>query len=59
MIRDAVHRIVDELPDDALGAAAEYLAALRDDASDGVTGVDPGFSDRSVQLTSHPSDGSE
>jgi hypothetical protein len=31
MIRDALHRLVDELPDDAIDAAAEYLAALRDD----------------------------
>jgi hypothetical protein len=59
MIRDALDRLVDELPDDAMDAAAEYLAALRDNASDRVTGVDSGFSDRSVELTPHASDGSE
>jgi hypothetical protein len=43
MIRDTVHRLVDELPDDVMDAAAEYLAALRDDARDEVTGVDYDF----------------
>ena len=31
MTRDTLYRLVDELPDDAMDAAAEYLAALRDD----------------------------
>ena len=31
MTRDALYQLVDELPDDAMDAAAEYLAALRDD----------------------------
>ncbi|HZR98029.1 MAG TPA: hypothetical protein VFE37_04940 [Chloroflexota bacterium] len=31
MTRDALYHLIDELPDDAMDAAAEYLAALRDD----------------------------
>lgn len=29
--RDAVHQLIDELPDDILPEVARYLAALRDD----------------------------
>jgi hypothetical protein len=31
MTRDALYRLVDELPDEVMDAAGEYLAALRDD----------------------------
>jgi hypothetical protein len=31
MTRDALYQLVDALPDEAMEAAAEYLAALRDD----------------------------
>lgn len=32
MTRDALYQLVNELPDEAMDAAAEYLAALRDDS---------------------------
>lgn len=31
LTRDALYQLVDALPEDAMEAAAEYLAALRDD----------------------------